>query len=73
MRPASRANRWTLADARSRRLEVKTQQERRDERRRERAAAMARQVRNGSLVIRQMTDAERRRYPAAKRNATRRT
>ncbi|HEX6460894.1 MAG TPA: hypothetical protein VF032_18405 [Thermoleophilaceae bacterium] len=52
---------------------MKSHQERREERRRERAAAMERQVRNGSLVIRQMTDAERQRYPAAKRNETRRT
>lgn len=43
-----------------------TQQEQREKRRQERAASMARQVRSGSLVIRQMTEAERKRYPGAK-------
>jgi hypothetical protein len=51
---------------------MKTQQERREQRRQERVAAMEHQVRNGSLVIRQMTEAERARYPARKRGAGRR-
>src|SRR6266699_2705587 len=42
---------------------MKTQQEQREQRRRERAAAMECEVRDGSLVVRQMTEAERVRYP----------
>jgi len=40
-----------------------SQQERAEKRRRERLALMDEQVRNGSLTIRQMTPAERRRWP----------
>jgi hypothetical protein len=39
------------------------QQERAEKRRRERLALMDEQVRNGTLTIRQMTPAERRRWP----------
>jgi hypothetical protein len=35
-----------------------------EERRQEKLAIMRQQIKNGTLVIRQMTDAERERYPA---------
>ena len=41
---------------------MKTARERADERRREKLAAVEKQVREGSLVVRQMTAAERARY-----------
>ncbi|HXD56509.1 MAG TPA: hypothetical protein VN606_01245 [Thermoleophilaceae bacterium] len=47
---------------------MKTPQERREELRQERLAEMQRQVRNGSLVIRQMSAAEKKRHQAAARN-----
>jgi hypothetical protein len=49
---------------------MRTQQE--EQRRRKRIAAMDRQVRNGSLVIRQMTKSERERHPAVVSDANRR-
>jgi hypothetical protein len=42
---------------------VKTARERAEERRAEKLALVREQVQSGSLVIRQMTDEERRRYP----------
>ena len=42
---------------------VKTTRERAEEKRAEKLALVREQVENGSLVIRQMTDKERRRYP----------
>jgi hypothetical protein len=42
---------------------MKSQSERREEQRRERLAQMREQIESGSLVVRQMTDDERRRYP----------
>lgn len=42
---------------------MKTAQERAQERRREKLAAVEKQIRDGSLVIRQMTAEERARYP----------
>ena len=42
---------------------VKTARERAEEKRAEKLAVVREQVENGSLVIRKMTDAERRRYP----------
>jgi hypothetical protein len=42
---------------------VKTTRERAEEKRQEKLAAIREQLESGSLVIRQMTDAERRRYP----------
>jgi hypothetical protein len=42
---------------------MKTAQERAEERRREKLAAVQKQIRNGSLVVRQMTVDERARYP----------
>jgi len=42
---------------------MKTAQEREQERRREKLAAVEEQIRSGSLVVRQMTAAERARYP----------
>jgi hypothetical protein len=42
---------------------VKTPRERVEERRGEKLALVREQVQSGSLVIRQMTDEERRRYP----------
>ena len=42
---------------------MKTAKERAEERRQEKLAAVERQIRDGSLVVRQMTDAERARYP----------
>jgi hypothetical protein len=54
---------------------VKTTRERADEKRQEKLDLVREQVDNGSLVIRQMTDEERRRYPPRpiqpKRRATR--
>jgi hypothetical protein len=52
--------------------ERKTQQEKQEERRQERKAEMERQVRDGSLVIRQMTPAEKKRNPAKERDVKRR-
>jgi hypothetical protein len=43
--------------------DVKTTRERADEKRREKLDLVREQVASGSLVIRQMTDDERRRYP----------
>jgi hypothetical protein len=42
---------------------VKTARERAEEKRAEKLAFVREQVESGSLVIRKMTDAERRRYP----------
>ena len=42
---------------------MKTARERAEEKRAEKLEVVRQQVENGSLVIRQMTDAERRRYP----------
>jgi len=42
---------------------MKTSRERADDKRAEKLAVVREQVENGSLVIRKMTDAERRRYP----------
>jgi hypothetical protein len=42
---------------------MKTSRERAEEKRAEKLAVVREQVENGSLVIRKMTDAERRRYP----------
>lgn len=42
---------------------MKTTRQRADEKRAEKLAQVAEQVESGSLVIRKMTDAERRRYP----------
>jgi hypothetical protein len=42
---------------------MKTARERAEEKRREKLESVAEQVENGQLVIRQMTDEERRRYP----------
>jgi hypothetical protein len=41
---------------------MKTTQEREQDRRREKLAAVQDQIRSGSLVVRQMTAAERERY-----------
>lgn len=43
--------------------EVKSPRERAEEKREEKLELMREQVQNGSLVIRQMTKEERRRYP----------
>jgi hypothetical protein len=48
---------------RRRRGAVKTTRERAEEKRQEKLAYVRQQLENGSLVIRQMTDAERLRYP----------
>jgi hypothetical protein len=42
---------------------MKTAQQRAEERRREKLAAVQEQIRNGSLVVRQMTAEERARFP----------
>jgi anti-sigma28 factor (negative regulator of flagellin synthesis) len=42
---------------------MKTAQERQQEKRREKLAAIEAQIRSGSLIVRQMTAAERTRYP----------
>jgi anti-sigma28 factor (negative regulator of flagellin synthesis) len=42
---------------------MRTAQERAQERRREKLAAIEQQIRSGSLVVRQMTADERARYP----------
>jgi hypothetical protein len=42
---------------------VKSPRERAEEKRAEKLALVQEQVENGSLVIRKMTDAERRQYP----------
>jgi hypothetical protein len=47
----------------SRQAGQKTTRERAEEKRREKLDFVAEQVENGRLVIRQMTEAERRRYP----------
>jgi len=46
---------------------MKTTRERAEEKRQEKLADVRQQVQNGSLVIRKMTDAERRRYPVRPR------
>jgi hypothetical protein len=46
---------------------MKTTKERAEEKRQEKLAAVRHQVESGSLVIRPMTDEERRRYPARPR------
>ena len=45
---------------------MKTVRERAEEKRQEKLALVREQVKNGGLVIRQMTDEERRRYPPRK-------
>jgi hypothetical protein len=42
---------------------MKTAHERQQEKRREKLAAIEAQIRSGSLIVRQMTAAERARYP----------
>jgi hypothetical protein len=42
---------------------MKTTQERAEERRRQKLAEVQAQIRSGSLLVRQMTDAERAKYP----------
>jgi hypothetical protein len=42
---------------------MKTARERAEEKRQEKLKSVAEQVENGGLVIRRMTDGERRRYP----------
>ena len=42
---------------------MKTAQEREQEKRREKLAAVEAQIRSGTLIVRQMTAAERARYP----------
>jgi hypothetical protein len=42
---------------------MKTTQERAEERRQQKLADVQAQIRNGSLIVRQMTDAERARNP----------
>ena len=42
---------------------MKTAKEREEERRREKLAAVEKQIRDGSLVVRQMTAEERARHP----------
>jgi hypothetical protein len=44
---------------------MKTPQERADDRRRQKLAEVQAQIRNGTLVVRQMTAAERERNPPA--------
>jgi hypothetical protein len=43
---------------------VKTQREKAEERRQVKLELVREQIQNGTLVIRQMTEEERRRYPA---------
>ena len=50
---------------------MKTQQERSDEQRRSKLADMRRQVKEGSLVVRQMTEDERERNPPRPRQPRR--
>jgi hypothetical protein len=45
---------------------MRTIRDQKDERRRQKLAVVRRQVRNGSLVIRQMTPEERKAPPAAR-------
>ena len=52
---------------------MKTPQERKEELRQERLAEMERQVRDGSLVIRQMSEAEKKRHQGAARKPGRRS
>lgn len=52
---------------------MKSPHERREELRQERLAEMERQVRNGSLVIRQMSEAEKKRHQGAARKSSRRS
>lgn len=49
--------------SRKRDLAVKTTRERAEEKRQAKLDLVREQVQNGELVIRQMTDEERRRYP----------
>jgi hypothetical protein len=51
---------------------MKTQRERADERRTQQLEDVDRQVRSGSLVIRKMTDEERKRFPPADKDRPRR-
>jgi hypothetical protein len=51
---------------------MKTQRERAEERRNERLEDVDRQVRTGSLVIRKMTDEERKAYPPPDKDQPRR-
>lgn len=46
---------------------MKTSRERAEDRRQDKLADVRQQVRNGSLVIRQMTEEERQRYPVRAR------
>ena len=51
---------------------MKSGRERADEKRAEKLEVVRQQVKSGSLVIRQMTDEERRRFPARPAQAKRR-
>jgi hypothetical protein len=51
---------------------MKTQRERAQEKREAKLELLREQVQNGSLVIRQMTDDERRRYPPRARRQPKR-
>jgi hypothetical protein len=62
MRPRRRRERSNAQPTWSGRL-VKTSRERAEEKRQEKLESVAEQVENGQLIIRQMTDEERRRYP----------
>jgi hypothetical protein len=46
---------------------MKSQSERREEQRREKLARLREQIEGGSLVVRQMTDDERKHYPPRER------
>jgi len=50
---------------------MKTGRERAEEKRREKLVHVAEQVDNGKLIIRQMTEEERRRYPPLQSEAKR--
>jgi hypothetical protein len=50
---------------------VKTSRERAEEKRQEKLESVAQQVENSGLVIRQMTEEERRRYPPRPRQPKR--
>jgi len=52
---------------------AKTQAEKQEEARREKLAQIRKDIKSGSLVVRQMTKAERKKYPPRAEGASKRT
>ncbi len=66
---ANLSSHFVIAPAQEGDNQVKSARERAEEKRAEKLELIDRQVKEGSLLIRQMTDEERRRYPPSARRS----